>query len=186
MRTVLSCLQSLDEKLAEHGSRRDAIPRPAGRVELAIFQADLPPGIDQLVELYEIQDGESWQASRNIFGGFEYDVAPLKELMSKRVELLRSAIAPEPAGLEKLSWYFADPRIRSDRGWREGWVPFLSPRDGIWFIDLDPAASGTIGQVGFMSYENAELKYCASSLVRLIESYTESLNGSLAAIQEPE
>jgi hypothetical protein len=85
-------------------------------------------------------------------------------LMSS-AEIERTQKERAPLSSRRLRWEQRSERVRADRAWREGWIPFWSDgSDGLLCIDQDPSRAGTKGQVIGVSQDPPGLHHVARSL----------------------
>ena len=122
----------------------------------------------QLIEIYRLNDGQASDPCASVFLGHALLSAKsaLKSYDAKfnygwDERLTRTPFPPE----------IHDPRIRQDRGWQTGWLPFAAvPESGDFlFLDYCPLPNGKIGQIVEWWSDDSYGNVIANNLEHLIE-----------------
>jgi cell wall assembly regulator SMI1 len=121
-----------------------ALRKPASKAQIARLAKRVPAKVPRdFVQSLEIHDG-----LRNSYLGqirlFDYNaLLPVAAIISEYTSMCALQSEYGTGGNQVGS----DPAIRNDAHWRPGWVPFMDADGDKLVLDLDPAPSGTTGQV---------------------------------------
>lgn len=152
---------------------------PATPDELQKLRGKIPDAPSALISLLELHNGEepiSWISIlpngmqlmdvESILQGYDFQSSEPDELIDVE-DLVASDVMAAPAGPVKPVFF------HSKR------VPFAQlNQDVIWYLDLDPAEGGEVGQVVEQDAEGLHLRVIATSLLDLLQRYIEDLRRS--------
>jgi len=78
-----------------------------------------------------------------------------------------------------------DKRIKGDRWWRPGWLPFTDANGDMLVIDTDPSPRGTSGQVfKFYNSGGRSLQVVAASFAEWLSSLADELEARRFRLDE--
>jgi cell wall assembly regulator SMI1 len=157
---------------------------PAG--EQRIARAETKLGV-RLPEAFRASvarhDGQDDDASPLIAWGPLLPLAGVVDAWSSWVDLQESG---DFDGWMDDEWVRPDPAVRGDRWWRRGWIPFAGADGDHLVLDMDPAESGTVGQVFAFSHETGPGRLAAPGFAEWLAVYAQELEEGLIDLDRGE
>ena len=174
MNDIQTCFQSLIALFPSDSiSLRDAI-QEQDEDELVMALDSAP---EELLEILAICDGQEPVARMPLFP-FSLRLLSAKEVASYYEGFFKHG--DSDGGAMKLTnrdqvIEFNDARVKNDRWWQRGWVPFAG-RISWLLIDLSPAENGQIGQIVHWHQDDGFGNVVAHSLQQLILDMTTTVD----------
>lgn len=166
MQPITDCWRMLEEQLrADAPQVLDDLNPPAGAAGIEHLQSMIGKELPlQFVAFLMVHDGQAGQA-RGMFNGHE--------CLSVRNILLEWVAWNDLAQDGEFDDRCAqvDPRIRR-AWWLPHWIPFTSDGAGNHHcLDLDPAATGSFGQIIRIYHDMPDRVYCAPDFLSWVREY---------------
>lgn len=143
MQRVESSWKLIDEVLWEHAhSVYKALRKPASDVSIRRLEKTLGTSLPaDFRQSLSIHDGLSESGQPCLFDGkLLLSTKRIAEEWSMRCKVHGD---DDPGGCPNTK----DKRIKNDRWWRPGWIPFMDQDGDMLLIDLDPGPGGKRGQL---------------------------------------
>lgn len=133
--------------IAAHADSSIALRSPLSEADEDKLAMELEPCDEVLVELLSLHDGQEQLAETTLFPG-SYRLLNAKEIVDRYIGMFKYG---EKDGLAQFLKRpplpkFHDSRVREDRFWQTGWLPFAGEIEWV-FIDRNPAEGGSDGQI---------------------------------------